>query len=348
MVIFLALAWGSRGFWFQLSSDTSTHESEAMFEVGRSLNLLSRFGFFALTMRILPPIRSSAIISEDTRRVFELGSTSIETHRERNQGFHIYLCPSVSDILDATFSDFWISGLSQAWKAFVPDRRENHLTHRFGVEPNFLNLDHRFVLVKVSHVQLSMELTGNRVPEKEILKDQTRIMKQGNAYSCHLFADTHGTHYIRDLKIGNFFYQVLVYDPKKYEALERSLEGRRHVEVDSTADLPRKTSSYLRSAKAYGEIMVGNEGVQVSDRMASQFSVQAGPDLFVYPDDPFLLALPNASVATEILKQDKESPVITGILLQSLFFYFDQNLSSVSWCGEILDNAMKLFQSNMT
>lgn len=188
---------------------------------GSVMHLFPRYGYLSLSMRVVPrndtqnwiflePAKE--VMDPSTYRVqqqtFLTTDNSLPLHNE----FHIDLCEDLQQLVQAYFRRFVIEGLDRPWHAFAGGWRTPSLAKYFGIDPNFVKGDYRYMLVRVLMVRQAGRM--DTFPNMTVLpniRDNVHSFRANDYTSSFKFFNDVGTHYISSFLTGNSIYQVSGY-----------------------------------------------------------------------------------------------------------------------------------------
>jgi len=192
---------------------------------GGALDLFYRFGFYSLSVRVVPRDDPGAwLIREPTAKVFDDNSIVQANRQGANtfdrQPFQIYLCEDLNELYEAYFRDFRAEGIDQPHKLFTGSWRTPIAAKYLGISPEVLTSGSSFVLVKLVKEKASQSISGDLRLKPEA-SNSLRSVQSGNTEAVLEFVQHYGSHYLREITIGEAIYQVFAVTPEQFQQLQR-------------------------------------------------------------------------------------------------------------------------------
>ncbi|XP_063595079.1 torso-like protein isoform X1 [Penaeus indicus] len=222
-------------------------EVEDNLHVGRSLNLLPRYGFLTLSVKVFPHrTDNSWLFREQTAEVFQKNSYWATSDRPRRRQQHLYrqqqaqgsgnerqnatrrgydqyffidFCDDEQDLLTAYFDNFYIEGVPEPKRAFTSSLSTKTKAQHLGIHPTFLNNQYSFVLVRLFRRARRATLAGDLTLSSDF-KSTVSDVRVGSTESVNQFIDRYGTHVITEYEVGDVMYQVYVFGERTYAELK--------------------------------------------------------------------------------------------------------------------------------
>jgi hypothetical protein len=119
----------------------------------------------------------------------------------------VFACDTIVDVLSAYFSNFRVEGMTDSFKAFVPDYKKAKLSRSFGIDEKLLKADYRYLLIKVDLQRNTAVLDGELVVA-ESLKERVQQWAPESRYDCLMGVAKVGSHVIKHLSVGDVVFQV--------------------------------------------------------------------------------------------------------------------------------------------
>ncbi|XP_050297969.1 torso-like protein [Anthonomus grandis grandis] len=323
-------------------------DDENQLKVGRSIDIFSRFGYLSLSMKVVPRNDTDWIFREPTIDIFDdMGRYLIQPARSpRKQrrvfdgDFHMEFCDNLKQLVQAYFRDFSFELLEQPWKAFTSSWSAETLARNLGVTSGFVTKDFCYVLVRLSRFWDSAKLgrSPRSVNVVDIVKEEIDGIKVGDAASVLLFMKKYGSHYIQSYVTGNSLYQVFVFNKTRYHQIKDRLknQGISHI---SESELNQYFSPWQAEHVGLIKTASGNKTVEewASSKLRQSYFIFTYSTLLKSKGDSRLLTRLNNLLRNEaILGMDMKS---LGVVIE------DQNKKL--WFDEVLDNVLKLWESNL-
>ncbi|OXA41718.1 torso-like protein [Folsomia candida] len=300
--------------------------------VGAIVHLFPRYGYLSLSMRVVPrndsqswvflePVRN--IFLESTIQIEERRFSAIDSTLPIHNEFHIDLCEDMGQLVQAYFRRFYIQGLDKPWQAFSGGWRTPSLSKYFGIDPNFVVGDYRYMLVRVFLVRNSGKATplANITVNQGVMNDVLNYGNEGEK-SMYNFSNTVGTHYVHSYLAGNAIYQVFVYDAAGFEAVKRRLTEYNQQQKFQASILSQLPSILPLWGRQIGKLFVLNSSPQVAAETAQALLLETFqgvtvPNIFKLHDNPSLVR------QVEVLLKNEPNGLL-GIELKTLDIIFKE------------------------
>jgi len=260
---------------------------------GEALDLFYRFGFFSLSVRVVPRDDFGTwVIREPTSKIFSSDSVRQVTLPQTNQfqdQFQIFFCDDLEDLMKHYFHDFQAEGVKEPFRMFTGSWRTPTTMKYFGLSESAVKSDSGFVLVKLVKPRATMKVEGNLQlkPEAQEAFDNIKV---GDRNSVEEFVKNFGSHYIQSLTVGDAVYQILALDRPNY------LRAKNDVLVNKkVTDFDQIYEEYLAPwiVRENGQILAASGDPRVGEFLAKkavktlQFATY--PSLFEVRKQPGLL-----------------------------------------------------------
>jgi len=309
---------------------------------GEALDLFYRYGFFSLSVRVVP--RDDAgkwIVREPTSTIFKADSIRHITTTQANQfqdQFQIYFCDDLEDLMKHYFHDFKADGVEEPFRMFTGSWRTPTTMKYFGLSESVIKSDVGYVLVKLVKPRLTMKVEGRL----QLNDDSTIAMNNirvGDRDSVQDFVQDHGSHYIRSISVGDAVYQVLAMDRPNYlRAKNDVLVIKRVTNFDNIYEeylAPWIVKENGRVLSASGDKTIANFLVSKAVKL-TQFAQY--PSLFEVRKQPVLLD------ELEFLTQDTSA--VIGLDFTSLGSLLP-TIEQQDYYKEIVNTELALWQANI-
>lgn len=211
----------------QVAQSQGTDLSRLDIPAGGALDLFYRFGFYSLSVRVVPRDDPGAwLVREPTAKVFEENSL-VQLEKKgantfNNQPFQIFLCEDLNELYEAYFRDFTAESIDQPHKIFTGSWRVPIAAKYLGISPEVLVSDSSFVLVKLVKEKTSRVVSGDLRLKPEA-SEALRAVQPGNTEAVLEFVQRYGSHYVREISIGESIYQVFAISPEQFQQVKRVL-----------------------------------------------------------------------------------------------------------------------------
>lgn len=196
------------------------------------------------------------------------------------------------------------------------------------------------MLVRVSRFRETAKLSdlpGN-IAVEDVVYDAIQEAAIGDTASIADFIRKYGSHYIASYITGNSLYQVFVFSRTAYSMIKERLKSK------GVADITAKELEGYFSpwhAKHIGQIKVasGNKTVEnwATKRLRVHYYIFSYPSLLKLHGEPSLLRSLDTLLGNEALLQ---------LELKTLSPAF-KDVKKKKWFEEVIDNYLKLWESNM-
>ncbi|XP_059484277.1 torso-like protein [Neocloeon triangulifer] len=328
---------------------------EQTLDIGRAINLFSRYGYLTISMRVVPRNDSERwLFREPTVEIFK--EVKPEVFKSRNGrkiasdddqkvvfhgDFHMEFCDNVRQLFHAYFRDFNIEKLDKPWKAFTGSWSSAAAARELGINASFVTAQsgHSFILVRVSRWRDSgrMSASSNQLPIGAVAKEIENV-KIGDEASVVNFVKSYGSHYVHSFVTGNALYQVFVYTPSVYATIKERLKTKGISEL-SSFELGGYFSPW--HAVQMGKIMSASGNRTVTEwaekNLLTSFYLYTFPSLLrLHGDAERLRQLDEMLLNEAVLQLDLRT--VTPVFKEPKQKYFFE---------KTLDNQIKLWESNM-
>jgi len=260
---------------------------------GEALDLFYRFGFFSLSVRVVPRDDFGTwVIREPTSTIFRPQSvrqmTLPQTNRFQDQ-FQIFFCDDLEDLMKHYFHDFQAEGVTEPFRMFTGSWRTPTTMKYFGLSESAVKSDAGFVLVKLVKPRATMKIEGD-LRLNDDAQEAFDNIKVGDRNSVENFVKNYGSHYIKSLTVGDAVYQILALDRSNY------LRAKNDVLINKqVTDFDQIYEEYLAPwiVRENGKILVAsgdpNAGEFLTKKAVKQLQFASYPSLFEVRKQPGLL-----------------------------------------------------------
>ncbi|XP_072945299.1 torso-like protein isoform X1 [Epargyreus clarus] len=315
--------------------------------VGKSINIFMRYGYLSICMRVVPRNDTDGwVFREPTVSVFRdveryaIAPKPRHAKRLFDGDFHMEFCDNLKQLLQAYFRDFSFERLERPWRAFTAGWPTDIMARNLGINSSFINGDHCYVLVRVSRFRETAKLGDlpSNIDVDDVVFDAIQDTEIGDTVSVADFIRKYGSHYIASYITGNSLYQVFVFSRNVYSMIKDRLKSK------GVADITAKELEGYFSpwqAKHIGQIKVasGNKTVEnwAIKRLRVHYYIFSYPSLLKLHGEPALLRNLDTLLGNEALLQ---------LELKTLSVAF-KDTKKKKWFEEVIDNYLKLWESNM-
>ncbi|XP_025202832.1 torso-like protein [Melanaphis sacchari] len=325
-------------------------KAHADIKVGNAINVFNRYGYFSISMRVVPrnDTDHSWIFREPTVDVFTNLPEKQSLKRSIGVGgnqvfqgdFHMEFCDNVKQLLQAYFRDFSVERLEKPWQAFTGSWSKFTIARNLGLDVSYVTGDHCYVLVRVARhretANLAMDMESTDLHEP--VAKQVASVNVGDSLSVIEFVRSFGSHYVTSYVTGNSLYQVYVYAPNAYKVIKERLKTKGVSQI-SNQELIGYFSPWYAEHVGKIQSASGNATVEnwAHQRLRVKFFVFGFASLLKLHGDTKLLSELNGMLGNEaLLKLD----------LRTLAPAF-KDIQKRAWFHEVMDNNLKLWEVNM-
>ncbi|KAG0712815.1 Torso-like protein [Chionoecetes opilio] len=321
--------------------------SDYYLQVGRSFNLLPRFGFLTLSIKVFPQHDNNDwLFQERTVEVFRKNSYWTVQSRGRpdapptqsrayDPDFIIDFCDNARDLLTAYFDNFYIEGVPEPHRVFTSSISTKMTAQHLGIHPTYLSSVYSFVLVRLVRRNKRATLDG-QLALTSGFKRAARHIRVGSSESVNQFLDQYGTHVITQYEVGDILYQVYVFGNRTYWDFKRNFALSRSSENEL-----RRMERYFTPSHALhvGRVKLASGNPQFQEVMREL----RGLSFFrTYYSIFHIFKIPQLEEKLEQL----EGEAVIGLKLEKITKIVPKSPER-HWLGEILDNTLSLFYVTM-
>ncbi|XP_026751774.2 torso-like protein isoform X1 [Galleria mellonella] len=315
--------------------------------VGKAINIFMRYGYLSICMRVVPRNDTEGwVFREPTVSVFRNVDKFFVEQKPRQAktifdgDFHMEFCDNLKQLLQAYFRDFTFERLERPWRAFTAGWPTDIMARNLGINSSFINGDHSYVLVRVSRFREKAKLSDlpSTIDVEDVVFDAIKDSPIGDTVSIADFIRKYGSHYIASYVTGNSLYQVFVFSRGVYARIKE------RVKSGGVSELPPAEINNFFSpfyAEHIGAIKVasGNKTVEnwAMKRLKVHYYIFSYPSLLKLHGEPNLLRSLDTLLENEALLQ---------LNLKTLSPAF-KDVKKKKWFEEVIDNYLKLWESNM-
>ncbi|XP_042219622.1 torso-like protein isoform X2 [Homarus americanus] len=331
--------------------DNDIITSSDYLKVGRSLNLLPRYGFLTLSIKVFPHrYDNSWLFRDKTAEVFQKNSYWASQTKRRNQQhqvtqtdrhgydqhFLIDFCDDVRDLLTAYFDNFYIEGVPEPHRVFITSLATKTKAQHLGIHPTFLSTEYSFVLVRLFRRNRRSTLDG-RLTLTPNFKSAVNDIRIGSSESVNQFLDLYGTHVITEYEVGDIMYQVYVFGERTYGELKNNFA----MSQSSQSELIRMehyfTPYYALHA---GRVKLASGNDQFEDMVGNQLTSITYFRLY----QSIFSIFKNQELEKKL--EELEGEVVLSLKLEKITKIVPKSPER-RWLGEVLDNTLSLYYVTM-
>lgn len=314
---------------------------------GGALDLFYRFGFYSLSVRVVPRDDPGTwLIREPTAKVFDDNSL-VQTDRQgtntfERQPFQIYLCEDLNELYEAYFRDFKAEGIDQPHKLFTGSWRVPIAAKYLGLSPEVLTSGSSFVLIKLVR-EKATQVIGGDLRLKPEASESLRAVQSGNTEAVLEFVQHYGSHYLREISVGDAIYQVFAVTPEQFQQLQRVIGSG--VNTIGLADWTSIYELYLAPwlVRETGEVKAASGDFTLQKFIDTELKVQGQFDTF-----PNLVEslVRNPALLDKLEELTENSVSVIGLNLASLrSFVIDPQTQQ--FFDETINTHSSLFEVNV-
>lgn len=317
--------------------------------VGRSLNLLPRYGFLTLSVKVFPHRSDNSwLFREQTAEVFQKNSywathdhrpnqhQQSSTRRGYDQHFLIDFCDDARDLLTAYFDNFHIEGIPEPNRAFTSSLSVKTKARHLGIHPTFLTNEYSFVLVRLFRRARRATLAGE-LTLSSYFKSAVSDIRIGSTESVNQFLDHYGTHVITEYEVGDVMYQVYVFGGRTYGELKAKFAQSQSSQTELTR-MERYFTPYFALHVGKVKLASGNPAFEevVGDQLMSMTFFRLYQSIFTI--------FKNQELEEKLEKL--EGDVVLSLKLEKMTKIIPKSPER-HWLREILDNTLTLYYITM-
>jgi hypothetical protein len=132
------------------------------------------------------------------------------------------LCEDLNELYEAYFRDFQAEGIDQPHKLFTGSWRVPIAAKYLGLSPEVLTSGASFVLVKLVREKATQAVSGDLRLKPEAAQS-LKSVQTGNTEAILEFVQHYGSHYLREITIGESIYQAFAISPEQFQKLQQIL-----------------------------------------------------------------------------------------------------------------------------
>ncbi|XP_052132352.1 torso-like protein [Frankliniella occidentalis] len=352
---------GPRGLWLAAASllgavllcSAARAAAASSLHTGAAINVFSRYGYFAISMRVVPRNETDRwIFREPSVNVFKNITAlppRLPSAAARHNGrvpvfegdFHMEFCDNLRQLLQAYFRDFQVERLERPWSAFTASWSRNAMAKHLGLNATYVAGSHCYVLVRVARHRESGRMAPAQpgVPVEDFVAKDRDLVVPGDTESVVEWVKSFGSHYVTSYVTGNSLYQVFVYTPHIYRRIKERLKTQ-GVAALSAVELASYFSPWY--AEHMGRIQSASGNYTVEAWAASQLLVK-----FYFFTYPSLIKLHGDVGLLKTLDGLLQNEAVLQLDLRTLAPVF-QSPERRHWFNEVVDNQLKLWEVNMS
>lgn len=316
-------------------------------QLGSTVNIFTRYGFLAWSMRVLPDTTTGSAFTEPTKTIYNHRIQAKDIIDNVSITMDMSFCETVEQLYQTYFKNYHIEGFTGGgvWRGFVGQWENNRMLSatKLGINETYLDQNVSFVFVRITRTtqrhsipdgfNFKTDLNGNVVAFLNDIKNTSDVME---------FIRTYGTHYIHSYVLGDSVFQVFVFRKRKFTLLRNIYKTKKNVEHR------RYFSPWY--AEHIGLIRKASGGLKVEDwmnkKIVQPFYIMRFPSIFEL----------SKKLNVESFKKDRrranyvQNMVFTeDILIQLDLRTLDTVMSDVAMgvsFREELNNRIKLWEMN--
>jgi len=261
--------------------------------------LFYRFGFFSLSVRVVPRDDAGAwIIREPTAKVisgheglvsfvstqvFTDGSVAKSIRAVEPAVFEadaeIAFADDESELMRAFFAGFSAEGIEQPHQLYDGSWHASTKAKYLGLGKEHFDGDSAFIMIRMKKPEAVIEAAGGQLrPE---IQAEAAKLTAGDENAIMQFVKRFGSHYIQRVELGEAVYQVYAMTPEAYAKAKASFLSSGN--VASADDLVRFREQHLQSWNVRGvgepQAASGDRNVQAFLQGKNLIDVAVNPEL---------------------------------------------------------------------
>ncbi|KAF0757878.1 torso-like protein [Aphis craccivora] len=320
-------------------------------KVGSAINVFNRYGYFSISMRVVPgnDPDHSWIFKEPTVDVFMNLSEKQSLKRNIEEGggqvfqgnFHMEFCDNLKQLLQAYFRDFSVERLEKPWQAFTGSWSKFTLARNLGLDVSYVTGDHCYILVRVARHRETANLEMDNMESYDLheqVAKQVASVNVGDSLSVIEFVKSFGSHYVTSYVTGNSLYQVYVYAPNDYKVIKERLKTKGVSQISNQELIGYFSSRY---AEYVGKIQSASGNATVENWANQRLRVK----LFVFGFASLLKLHGHTKLLSE-LNGMLGNEALLKLDLKTLAPAF-KDIQKRAWFHEVIDNNLKLWEVNI-
>ena len=256
--------------------------------------------------------------------------------------FQIFLCEDLNELYEAYFRDFQADGIDQPHKLFTGSWRTPIAAKYLGLSPEVLTSGSSFVLVKLVRDKVTKSISGDLRLKPEA--DQSlRSLQTGNTEAILEFVQHYGSHFLREISVGESIYQVFAITPEQFQKLQRIIgSGINNIGLQDWSSI---YESYLAPwlVRETGEVKAASGDFEIQKFIDAELRVQGQFDTY-----PNLIESVNRNPAllNRLEELSDKTVAVVGLNLASLrSFVIDPQTQQ--FFDETINTHSSLFEVNV-
>ncbi|XP_068623048.1 torso-like protein isoform X1 [Battus philenor] len=315
--------------------------------VGKAINIFMRYGYLSICMRVVPRNDTDGwVFREPTVSVFRDVERFTLVPKPRQPktlfdgDFHMEFCDNLKQLLQAYFRDFSFERLERPWRAFTAGWPTDIMARNLGINSSFITGDHCYVLVRVSRFRETAKLSDlpSNIGVEDVVFEAIQESAIGDTVSIADFIRKYGSHYIASYITGNSLYQVFVFSRGVYSRIKERVKSQGVKDIPP-AEMNNFFSPFFAEHVGAVKVASGNKTVEswAMKRLRVHYYIFSYPSLLKLHGEPSLLRNLDTLLGNEALLQ---------LELKTLSPAF-KDAKKKKWFEEVIDNYLKLWESNM-
>ncbi len=252
------------------------------------------------------------------------------------------MCEDLNELYEAYFRDFQAEGIDQPHKLFTGSWRTPIAAKYLGLSPEVLISGSSFVLVKLVREKVTQSITGDLRLKPEA-SESLRSLQTGNTEAVLEFVQHYGSHYLREITVGESIYQVFAVSTEQFQQLQRIIGSG--VNTIGLSDWSSIYDLYLAPwlVRETGEVKAASGDFTLQKFIDTELKVQGQFD--TYPNLIESLVR-NPSLLDRLEELSEKSVSVTGLNLASLrSFVIDPQTQQ--FFDETINTHSSLFEVNV-
>lgn len=301
-------------------------------KLGSTVNIFTRYGYLAWSMRVLPETTTGSAFTEPTKTIYNHKILTKDTSDVTSITLDLSFCETVEQLYQTYFNNYHIEGLSGdgVWKGFAGQWENNRAlaATKLGINETYLDQSVSFVFVRISRTTQRHSIPDGFNFKRDLLENVVVFLNEiKNPNDILHFIRTYGSHYIHSFDLGDSVFQVYVFKKRKFKLLRNIYKTKKNVDHRKYFS-PWYAEHIGIIRKSSGSSSVEN---WMNRNMMQPFYIMKFPSIFQ-------------------LSKDNEHKIFTeDILIQLELKALDTVMSKVAsrnWFREVLHNHIRLWEEN--
>lgn len=319
--------------------------------VGEALDIFYRYGFFSLSVRVVPRDDPGKwLIREPTASIFEENTVSTKVNKGSNNfntQFQVYLCDDVSELQQAYFRDFTADGVEEPHKLYTGSWHSSTKSKYLGLSKEIFEAgESSFVLIKLPKNRIS-ESVVNMPTLKSEAGESLDAIKINDPESVLEFVNNYGSHYIKDVALGEEIYQVLALTADQYRGFKQSVQtvtnGRKSLTMNEFTALAEANLAPW-NIKETGKVLAASGDVALLSFLNEKLVIKG--QFGTYPSLLALQRNPSLQDEMERISANSKSLAVVGLNFASLRNWV-RDIQTREYYDEIVGAQTALWETNI-